>query len=208
MTAENVLVTPTQQDKKAEANEAHRRFAVADGDLPSLISLWEEWQSTARDGTEYRKAWAKDRHVSWRALQRADLVRNQLRDLVAKAPLSMDPSLSAMKDPVSAKPDSKANQQPQTGQAAEDLAVVVVNGMTMSRAPESLLRCLAAGFFLNAASYKSAPPRDSFALAAPAPCRYRTLLTNQEVELAQPKIPKGNAHYPAHLCLSHSHSTG
>ena len=63
-----------------------------------------------------------------------------MAEIVAKAPLNMDPTMSAYAG---------------TGAGAEDVdradSMVVVGGASMPRAPERLLKCLAAGLFLNMA---------------------------------------------------------
>ena len=67
-----------------------------------------------------------------------------MAEIVAKAPLSMDPHMSAY-----------AGTGTGSGAGAEDVdradSMVVVGGASMPRAPERLLKCLAAGLFLNMA---------------------------------------------------------
>ena len=96
-------------------------------------------------------------HLRARFLQ----VRAQLVDLVAKPPLNLDPTLSAAQAERSAALVAEATAalaaaqgplrgSPGTAEAASAAAAAVA-GLKSKRAPEALLKCLAAGLFLNAA---------------------------------------------------------
>jgi len=94
------------------------------------------------------------------ALQLAWQVRSQLVDLVSRRPLSMDPNLSTVPSVNAAAAKSAAGNgsaasaEKGAASAAEEAfeAAAAVAGERLSNAsPEPLLRCLAAGLFLNAA---------------------------------------------------------
>ena len=73
-----------------------------------------------------------------------------MAEIVAKSPLNMDPAMSAY-----AGTGAGTGTGTGSGAGAEDVdradSMVVVGGASMPRAPERLLKCLAAGLFLNMA---------------------------------------------------------
>lgn len=77
-------------------------------------------------------------------------VRAQLVDLVMKPPLNLDPALSAAESEKSPQATTAAANASTSGSAAATAAAAVA-GVKSKRAPEPLLKCLAAGLFLNAA---------------------------------------------------------
>jgi len=85
-------------------------------------------------------------HISYIRRQ----VRAQLVDLVMKPPLNLDPALSAAESEKSPQTTTAAANASTSGSAAANAAAAVA-GVKSKRAPEPLLKCLAAGLFLNAA---------------------------------------------------------
>jgi len=111
-----------------------------------------------------RRRWGIAHHVSWRALERAGKVRQQLSDIVRRAPLHMDPNQTAA---TTASAAAKTAQAGVTGakvsataaaahhsMAAPDTAeeaFSLVAGEQSQRAAEPFLKCLAQGLFMNVA---------------------------------------------------------
>jgi HrpA-like RNA helicase len=43
LSTDNVFIHPYREAEKQAANNAHRRFAVRDGDIPALVNIFEAW---------------------------------------------------------------------------------------------------------------------------------------------------------------------
>jgi pre-mRNA-splicing factor ATP-dependent RNA helicase DHX16 len=61
------------KDKKAAADLARQRFASEDGDMISLLNLWNEYEETG-----FSLSWCRDNFVQSRSLSRVRDVRDQL----------------------------------------------------------------------------------------------------------------------------------
>ena len=84
LSTDNVFVQPHREADKKAANAAHRRFWSRDGDLISLINIYNDWIKAKRD-----KVWASRNYLNFRALSHAQLVRGQLSQLVQVVMLSL-----------------------------------------------------------------------------------------------------------------------
>ena len=64
---------PYKEEEKKRAAQAHRRFSNIDGDLPTLVSIYEAWLGCNKD-----PKWSSQNYLSQRALTHAASVRQQL----------------------------------------------------------------------------------------------------------------------------------
>lgn len=87
ISAENVFFHPSREDEKAIAVQAHRQLAVHDGDLPTLVHIYDMWLQAKRS-----VQWCKSSYVNYRALMHAFDVRAQLARLMES--LGYDTTLS------------------------------------------------------------------------------------------------------------------
>lgn len=93
LSAENVLYMPSPhgsadaQEQRMRAVAAHRALAAYDGDVPTLVHIYERWVAAKRD-----KGWCWEHFVNARALEKAHEVREQLVTLVQR--LGLDPTTS------------------------------------------------------------------------------------------------------------------
>lgn len=93
LSAENVLYMPSPHggpdaaEQRNRATTAHRALAAYDGDVPTLVHIYERWVA-AKKGSR----WCWDHFVNARAMKKADEVREQLLLLARR--LGLDPSQS------------------------------------------------------------------------------------------------------------------
>mmetsp|Transcript_16053 Transcript_16053/g.44453 ORF Transcript_16053/g.44453 Transcript_16053/m.44453 type:complete len:407 (-) Transcript_16053:1489-2709(-) len=181
LSAENIFYRPSgdlQGGVSAKAASAHKRFASHEGDIPTLVEVYNAWRREAvylapngngnsrakrgrmsttvlkQRGMIMHGEWCSRNYISGRALVRAHDVRNQLRSIcgrpTAKHGLGMDVDASCGDDRV------------------------------------ILFKCICAGFFLQAASRMHAAPssdgRGSGSLG-PSRGRYKTKLGGKEVSV-------------------------
>ena len=85
---------PYREDDKKRAGQAHRRFANADGDLPTLVSIYEAWLKANKD-----PKWAAQHYLSQRALTHAASVRQQLAVLLNNVGVDATVSCRPEKEP-------------------------------------------------------------------------------------------------------------
>lgn len=94
MSAENVFYRQNENSGKAAA--AHRRFASYEGDIPTLLNVYQAWRKEAvysNNGKKNKKQEGKLAHGDWctrnfisgRALTRAHDVRHQLKDICSRS---------------------------------------------------------------------------------------------------------------------------
>jgi ATP-dependent RNA helicase DHX8/PRP22 len=95
MSAENIFYRQGEFSGKAAA--AHRRFASHEGDIPTLLNVYQAWRKEAVYSTGGKKSggsgegkishgdWCVRNYISGRALIRAHDVRNQLRDICGRS---------------------------------------------------------------------------------------------------------------------------
>ena len=180
LSAENIMYRPggnSESGLSAKAASAHRRFASYEGDLPTLLNVYQAWrkeaiyvssggkkaqklhrkmEATANNGGAklLHGEWCSRNYISGRALVRAYDVRQQLSTLcsrsVEKHGLGMDINLSCGDDIV------------------------------------AFLKCVCAGLFLQSASRTSSPKevkrRDSGGLESTRG-KYKTKVGNVEVTI-------------------------
>jgi HrpA-like RNA helicase len=103
LSVENIFYNQNESSGKAAA--AHRRFMSYEGDLPTLLHVYQAWRNEAyygnskSDGRLPHGEWCVKNCISGRALTRAHDVRQQLKDIcgrsIEKHGLGMDVHLSA-----------------------------------------------------------------------------------------------------------------
>lgn len=176
LSAENIFYRPggdAQGGMSAKAAAAHKRFASHEGDLPTLLNVFNAWRSEAvyvpvgnrkaqkkrlkaqAGGKVLHGEWCTRNFVSGRALSRALDVRNQLADIcrrdISKNGLGMDVTQSC--------------------------------GAEMT----AFLKCVCAGLFLQVASRIKATvevdARGRSGILGPSRGRYRTKVGSREVSI-------------------------
>jgi HrpA-like RNA helicase len=177
LSAENIFYRPggggTEGGLTAKAASAHRRFASHEGDLPTLLNVYNAWRSEAAyvpvgcrkaqnkrhkaqaGGKVLHGEWCSRNFINGRALSRAFDVRNQLADIcrrdASKNGLGMD--------------------------------------VTQSCGPEmtTFLKCVCAGLFLQVALRIKATvevnARGRSGTLGPSRGRYRTKIGSKEVSI-------------------------
>jgi HrpA-like RNA helicase len=88
LSSENIFYR--QGDANSKSTAAHRRFASHEGDIPTLLNVYEAWRKeTKRSKNEEGKVshgdWCARNFINGRALLRAQDVRTQLRDICLKS---------------------------------------------------------------------------------------------------------------------------
>jgi len=79
LSSDNVFLHPNKEGEKQAAAQAHRHFASKDGDLPTLLQVYNAWIKANKD-----RKWASKHFLSHRALQHVHSVRDQLTTLMTK----------------------------------------------------------------------------------------------------------------------------
>lgn len=87
LSTENILILPYREDEKKSASLAHRHFALKEGDLPTLLHIFDSWLKVNRD-----KNWANRNYFSQRSLNHAFSISKQLSALLVK--IGLDPHIS------------------------------------------------------------------------------------------------------------------
>lgn len=87
LSSDNIFLHPNKEGEKQAAAQAHRHFASKDGDLPTLLQVYNAWVKANKD-----KKWASKHFLSHRALQHVHSVRDQLSTLMLK--IGVDVKLS------------------------------------------------------------------------------------------------------------------
>ena len=87
LSTDNIFLQPHNDHEKRLASQAHRNFAISDGDLPTLINIYQTWMKAKKD-----KSWTSRNYLSYRALQQACSIRSQLSTLLTK--IGLNPSVS------------------------------------------------------------------------------------------------------------------
>ncbi|RYG69939.1 hypothetical protein EON64_01445 [archaeon] len=77
LSAENLFLQPHRDADKALAVQAHKVFASRDGDLCTMINIYNAWVEAKRNPD-----WTRQRFLSMRALKLASNIRNQLFTLL------------------------------------------------------------------------------------------------------------------------------
>lgn len=87
LSTDNLFLVPAGDEQRRQAAVAQKRFASQHGDLPSLVSIHDAWETARRDG-----GWARRNFLSGRALSHAVKIRGQLEELLRS--MAVDPSTS------------------------------------------------------------------------------------------------------------------
>ncbi|CAM9321613.1 unnamed protein product, partial [Ectocarpus sp. 12 AP-2014] len=88
LSAENLLFYPPKEEAKRAANEAHRSFSAYEGDLPTLLRIYEGFLKERKD-----RDWCRRNFVNGRSVARAVDVRQQLAKILRER-LRIDPEES------------------------------------------------------------------------------------------------------------------
>ena len=64
LSTDNIFIIPHREEEKKFASHSHRRFASKDGDLPTLVSIYDAWISAKQDHN-----WTSRNYLSYRALK-------------------------------------------------------------------------------------------------------------------------------------------
>ncbi|CAN0159342.1 unnamed protein product [Pylaiella littoralis] len=88
LSAENLLFYPPKEDDRRAADDAHRTFAAYEGDLPTLLRVYEAFLKERKDPT-----WCRRNFVNGRSVARAVDVRQQLAKILRER-LRIDPEES------------------------------------------------------------------------------------------------------------------
>eukprot|EP00981_Chlorochromonas_danica_P008706 scaffold2289_cov162-Ochromonas_danica.AAC.3 len=83
LSAENVFVLPSTEKDKQRAIAAHKIFASADGDLCTMINIYNAWIAAKKD-----IHWTRRNFFSLRALRLANNIRDQLLSLLRSLKIS------------------------------------------------------------------------------------------------------------------------
>lgn len=98
LSAENVLFMPSQHGgaeaaaRRAKAITAHKALSDYEGDVPTLINVYERWRRAPGKDARAKRGWCWDNFVNARSVERAHDVRTQLGGLVQR--LGVDPMVS------------------------------------------------------------------------------------------------------------------
>jgi len=87
LTSENVFQTPGAREKREEADQVHKKFATAEGDLLTLLNVWRTYRNGP--GTP---AWCRSQFLVPRHLSFALEVRKQLTGICHSAGVSIQSS--------------------------------------------------------------------------------------------------------------------
>ncbi|KAL1917996.1 uncharacterized protein VTP21DRAFT_3262 [Calcarisporiella thermophila] len=82
LSSEDVLITPSNEEKQAQAAARHRRFWDASGDHITLLRVYRAWKKV-----DYDQRWCRENFMSGRALNAARNVRSQLEALLDRYPI-------------------------------------------------------------------------------------------------------------------------
>lgn len=94
LSSESLYLQPHQEHHKRAAALCHRRFASKDGDLPTLVSIYNSWIAAKQDAV-----WTRDHYLSLRSLRHACSVRKQLTELLSKIGLDVNSSCLPKREP-------------------------------------------------------------------------------------------------------------
>jgi len=87
LSAENIMFQPQSGDQKASAKSAHRTFFAYEGDLFTLLNIYDAWRQ-ANMGQQ----WCYSHYINFRSMTHAHDIRTQLTSLVEN--IGFDPTSS------------------------------------------------------------------------------------------------------------------
>lgn len=88
ISTENIFILPNGEQEKVRASQAHRRFQSKQGDMFTLITIYDCWQRAQQDSH-----WVRQNYLNGRALFQAQNIRQQLLNLLREH-LEIDGSIS------------------------------------------------------------------------------------------------------------------
>jgi HrpA-like RNA helicase len=87
LSSETIFLQPHREQEKQAALQCHKHFLLRDGDLPTLINIYDLWCKAKKD-----KNWAGKNYLSQRGLQLACNIREQLCNLLHKLGMNTEVS--------------------------------------------------------------------------------------------------------------------
>jgi hypothetical protein len=95
LTVEHVLVLPPHaaEGARQQAAEAHRCLSAVEGDLPSLVNIYDAWVRAHKDST-----WCRRNFLNARNLSQAHNARQQLQQLLKRMSVDVEVSCGAERD--------------------------------------------------------------------------------------------------------------
>jgi len=76
LSADNIFIHPFKDSEKVKASSAHQKFKSSDGDLLTLVSIFQAWLGAKKDIN-----WCRSNYISHRAISQAFNIRQQLVEL-------------------------------------------------------------------------------------------------------------------------------
>lgn len=145
------------EERRAQASLAHKALAAYEGDVPTLINIYERW-STHKGNEAGRRRWCMEHFVNGRAMARAHEVRGQLQLLLRKQGVDTDLSCSTGEElgREGGRERGRGGSRLVKGREHAGLAGSLTQihcwwGAGVGAERQVLLRCLAVGLFLNVA---------------------------------------------------------
>lgn len=127
LSSDNIFIHPSKESEKLQAHQAHRRFHSPDGDLLTLVTIFQAWMRANRE-----ISWCRSNFISYRSMSHAYHVKEQLEKLLSV---------------------QEVNHEQGKGNKAFDFGVNVK--LTSMPSKEPFLKCLAAGLCLQIAKKSS-----------------------------------------------------
>jgi HrpA-like RNA helicase len=94
LSSDNLFLQPDKEAAKMAAGQAHRRFAAKEGDLLTVINIYDSWIKSNQDMN-----WTNRNFLSYRALKHAMSVRKQLSELLTKIGVDITLTCKPEKEP-------------------------------------------------------------------------------------------------------------
>ncbi|KAJ1981957.1 ATPdependent RNA helicase [Dimargaris cristalligena] len=125
-----------------EARQAHRRFAVKEGDPITLLNVYRAYVAHQRS-----PLWCRRHYISYQALTQADAIIKQLQALVKHYQGAYLESRSTSTATAIATPAPAAMGTP----SSDTIARPVPDSLPSSNDPQIIRKCLTAGYFAHSA---------------------------------------------------------
>ena len=132
LSADTIFLSPPSAAERALAVTAHSQFRCPEGDMMSMVLVYTAWMKAHRE-----PLWSRRYYLSQAGLTTAANIRQQLSELLVQVIQQNLPS------------SSSSSSQSSAAAAAAAAAAAVNSTCLPDRVP--LLKCLAAGLFLNSA---------------------------------------------------------
>ena len=94
LSSDSLFLQPDKEAAKNAAGQAHKRFAAKEGDLLTVINIYDSWIKSNQDMN-----WTNRNYLSFRALKHALSVRKQLSELLTKLGIDITLTCKPEKEP-------------------------------------------------------------------------------------------------------------